>query len=194
MRTSREKKLVAEFLGKCILKYHDKSIHFAPQNYLMVGGVSCVGWADNFGIKIATGNTKREWLSWFVHETCHLDQQAVNAKWFTASEDALTIFEEWLAGRRAKDIKRVVGQCIHLEHDCEQRTIRKIHRFKLPLDVKEYAQKANAYLLGYYQSGIDRQWCKRSYEEDHIWKALPQKLFTLKTALKPPKEYLQLFD
>jgi hypothetical protein len=194
MRTALEKKRVAEFLGKCILKYHDKSIHFAPQRYLMVGGVSCVGWANDFGVKIATDNNKREWLSWFVHETCHLDQNATNPKWFSASEDALSKFEEWLAGRRVKNIDKIVKACIRLEHDCEQRTIRKIHRFKLPINVKEYAQKANAYLLGYYQSGIDRQWCKKSYEDDYIWKALPPKLFTLKTALKPPKEYLELFD
>lgn len=194
MRTPQEKKLVAEFLGKCILKYHDKSIHFAPQKYLMVGGISCVGWADDFGVKIATGNGKKEWLSWFVHETCHLDQNAADLRWFATSEDALSKLEGWLAGRRVKNIERIIKQCIHLEHDCEQRTIRKIHRFKLPINVKEYAQKANAYLLGYYQSGIDRQWCKKSYEEDYVWKALPDKLFTLKTALKPPKDYLALFD
>lgn len=194
MKNTLEKKRVEQFLGKCILKYHDKSIHFAPKSYLMVGGISCVGWADDNGVKIATGNDKREWLGWFAHETCHLDQDACNPKWFAASEEALAQFEQWLAGRRVKNIENVVRQCIKLEHDCELRTIRKILRYKLPIDVQEYAQKANAYLLGYYQSGIDRQWCKRSYEEDYIWKSLPQKLFPLKTALRPPKEYLQLFE
>jgi hypothetical protein len=194
MRNAQDRKRVAEFLGKCILKYHDKSIHFAPQKYLMVGGVSCVGWADDFGVKIATRNEKREWLSWFVHETCHLDQNAAKPKWFATSSDAVLQFEEWLGGRRVKNIDKIIRQCIQLEHDCEERTIRKIHRFKLPINVKEYAQKANAYLLGYYQSGIDRQWCKKSTDEDFIWKSLPQKLFTLKGALKPAKEYLELFE
>lgn len=194
MKNALEKQRVAEFLGKCILKYHDKSIHFAPQRYLMIGGVSCVGWADHVGVKIATGNEKREWLSWFVHETCHLDQIADRPLWYETSVDAISKFEEWLAGRRVNDINSIVKKCIKLEHDCEQRTIRKIHRFKLPINVKTYAQKANAYLLGYYQSGVDRQWCKKSYEEDYIWKALPTKLFDIKTALRPPKECLSLFD
>lgn len=194
MKNPQEYQRVAEFLGKCILKYHDKSIHFAPQRYLMIGGVSCVGWADGLGVKIATGNQKKEWLSWFVHETCHLDQIADKPVWYGNATDALSKFEEWLAGRRVTNIDKIVKKCIHLEHDCEQRTIRKIHRFKLPINVKEYAQKANAYLLGYYQSSLDRQWCKKSYEEDYIWKSLPQKLFTLKEAQKPPKEYLELFN
>jgi hypothetical protein len=191
MKTAKERQRVAEFLGKAILKYHDKSIHFSPQRYLKVGNVSCVGWATEDGIKIATGEHRWKWLGWFVHETCHLDQNKCKPKWFESAEVAINDFEDWLRGRRIKNIQSIVKKVIRLEHDCEQRTLRKISTFKLPIDQQEYAQQANSYLLGYYQSALDRQWCKRSYEDDNVWKAMPKKLIPLKLALKPTPSLLK---
>lgn len=192
MKTAKDRQRVAEFLGKALLKYHNKSIHFSPQKYLKVGNVTCVGWATEDGIKIATGEHRWKWLGWFVHETCHLDQNQYKQGWFTSAEEAINDFEEWLRGRRVKNIQNVVKKVIRLEHDCEQRSLRKIRRFKLPLNTEEYAQQANAYLLGYYQSAIDRQWCKRSYEEESVWKSMPKKLLSLKEVLKPSRELLKL--
>jgi hypothetical protein len=192
MKTAKERQRVAEFLGKALLKYHDKSIHFSPQKYLKVGNVSCVGWATEDGIKIATGEHRWKWLGWFVHETCHLDQNKCKPRWFAGAEEAINDFEEWIRGRRVKNIQNVVKKVIRLEHDCEQRSLRKIQRFKLPIDVQEYAQQANSYLLGYYQSALDRQWCKRSYEEDSVWKAMPKKLLPLKGVIKPDPSLLKI--
>jgi hypothetical protein len=185
-----DKKRIADFLGKCILKYHKKSIHFSPQRYLMVGKCMCVGWANEDGIKIATGKEAGVWLECFVHETCHLDQDVCKPKWHKAAYQALEDFEDWLGGKRIKNIDKTARLCIQIEHDCEVRTIRKINRYKLPINTGVYAQKANAYMLSYTQTRIDRKWYR---EHDDVWKLMPKKLLPLKIALKPPQKLLDIY-
>ena len=80
-----------------------------------------------------------------------------------------------------------------LEWDCERRSIRKITRNKLPIDLKEYAQRANAYVLGYHWTLANRKWCKKSYEEDSVWGGMPKTMVSLSVALNPPRKLTDLY-
>jgi hypothetical protein len=80
-----------------------------------------------------------------------------------------------------------------LEWDCERRSITKIKRNKLPTNLVDYAQMANAYILGYHWTLANRKWCKKSYETTRVWGRMPKKLISHKTALNPPSQLTDLY-
>ena len=181
------------FLGRAILKYRRFKLSFVPQKYLITGKATSVGWADDRELRIATKRPVSTWMDVFVHETCHLDQQLHRPLWHKYKEDALGKVDDWLAGKRVDYIERYIRQVIELEWDCERRSIRKIKRNKLPVNIKEYCQMANAYILGYHWTMANRKWCKKSYETTRVWSRMPEKLISLKTALFPPDKLIDLF-
>jgi hypothetical protein len=129
----------------------------------------------------------------FVHETCHLDQQLQRPAWHRQKEDALGKLDEWLAGKRVDHIGEHILQVVELEWDCEKRSLRKIARNKLPVDLKQYAQMANAYVIGYHWTLANRKWCKKSYETTKVWSRMPTRLVPLMTALYPKDDLLELY-
>ena len=184
---------VIEFLGKSILKYRNYRFTFTPQKHLITGKATSVGWADDKEVRIATKRPLSTWIDVFVHETCHIDQQVQRPKWYKPREDAVGKLDEWLAGKNVHNIKKSLLLVTELEWDCERRSIRKITRNKLPIDLKEYAQRANAYVLGYHWTLANRKWCKKSYEEDSVWGGMPKTMVSLSVALNPPRKLTDLY-
>ena len=73
--------------------------------------------------------------------------------------------------------------------------MRKIARNKLPVNLKEYAQMANAYILGYHWTLQNRKWCKKTYETTYVWTHMPEKIIPLATAINPsPKLMAPFYD
>lgn len=173
------------FLGRSILKYRQFKLSFVPQKYLITGKATSVGWADDKELRIATKRPLSTWLDVFVHETCHLDQQIQRPKWHSIREDAIGKLDEWMGGKRIDYMDKYMRLVIELEHDCELRSTKKIKANKLPVDLKQYAQMANAYILGYHWTLNTRKWCKKSYETTSIWSSMPEKIIPLKDALWP---------
>ena len=193
MRTMRNDPHVIEFLGRSILKYRNYKFTFAPQKHLITGKATSVGWADDKEVRVATKRPLSTWIDVFVHETCHIDQQEQRPRWYRPKEDALGKVDEWLAGKNIHSIEKYILLVTELEWDCERRSVRKIARNKLPIDLGEYAQRANAYILGYHWTLANRKWCKKSYETQKIWSGMPEKLISLKTALNPPSQLTDLY-
>ena len=181
------------FLGRAILRYRQFKLSFVPQKHLITGKAISVGWADNKELRIATKRPISTWVDVFVHETCHLDQQLQRPKWHNVREDALGKVDDWLAGKNVHNVKKYILLVTELEWDCEKRSIRKIARNRLSVNLKEYAQMANAYILGYHWTLANRKWCKKSYETTRVWSQMPEKLISLKTALFPPANLINLF-
>ena len=181
------------FLGRAILKYRKFKFTFVPQKYLITGKATSVGWADDKEVRIATKRPISTWMDVFVHETCHLDQQMQRPQWHNVRETAIGKVDEWLAGKRVDNIYKPILLVIELEWDCERRSIRKIVRNKLSTNIEEYAQMANAYILGYHWMMKNRKWCKKSYENSKVWSKMPRKLIPLKMALHPPKRLTDPF-
>jgi hypothetical protein len=185
---------VIAFLGKSILKYRNYRFTFAPQKYLITGKATSVGWADDREVRVATKRPLSTWIDVFVHETCHIDQQEQRLRWYKPREDALGKVDEWLAGKNIHNVEKYVLLVAELEWDCERRSIRKIARNKLPINLKEYAQRANAYVLGYHWTLANRKWCKKSYENPNVWRSMPKTLIPLSTALYPNKKLMEAFN
>lgn len=181
------------FLGRAILKYRQFKLSFVPQKHLITGKATSVGWADDKELRIATKRPVSTWIDVFVHETCHLDQQLQRPAWHSRKEEALGKLDDWLAGKRVDYIERYILEVIELEWDCEKRSLRKIARNKLPVDRKQYAQMANAYIIGYHWTLANRKWCKKSYETTKVWSRMPSSLVSLKTALTPPQKLINLY-
>lgn len=181
------------FLGRAILRYRRYKLTFVPQKYLITGKATSVGWADDKEVRIATKRPIPTWIDVFVHETCHLDQHLQRPRWHKVREDAVGKMDDWLLGKKIDNIKKYMLFVIELEWDCEQRSMRKISRNKLPVNLKTYAQMANAYILGYHWTLANRKWCKKSYETTRVWTQMPEKLVSLKVATNPPKQLTDLY-
>ena len=184
---------VINFLGRSILKYRQFKLSFVPQKYLITGKATSVGWADDKELRIATKRPISTWIDVFVHETCHLDQQLQRPSWHEKREDALGKLDQWLEGGKVNHMDEHIRLVIELEHDCELRAMRKIKANKLPINTDEYAQMANAYILGYHWTLGNRKWCKKSYESTKIWSQMPKKIIPLQKALWPDKKLTDLY-
>lgn len=116
---------------------------------------------------ISIGKPMEKWLDILVHESCHFDQWVQNCKvWrdmIAEKPNACIQLFEWLQDERKlspeKAIK-IASVMRDLELDNERRTIEKIKKYKLPINVKEYAQKAGAYIIFYNYIGKYKKWYK----------------------------------
>ena len=192
-----EKNKLAQFVGASILKYHKKiKISFFPSETMKQGKIESTGWANESELRIATGGDIDTWLGVLVHETCHVDQSAEHNEWFVDCEKRLSILEDWLGGKKCsnKTITDAIQKLVELEWDCERRSVAKIRKNKLPINIEEYSQMANSYIFGYHWVLKNRKWCKQSYRNPKIWKAMPTRLVPLCLALTPPKCIVEIFD
>ncbi len=82
-----------------------------------------------------------------------------------------------------------------MEFDCEKRTVAKIKKYNLPIDIKDYIQKANAYVWFYTAVLNKRQWDGTKSDSIYIKEifSICPKTFT-KKPLNPPKKFLKALD
>lgn len=145
---------------KIILK-NSKSIE-VPRENITTGG----GYWDDLDIEnptfgCAIGHPTEQWLQTFAHEYCHYLQWLEQDKiWLdyrsVRSEDVEKIFnnkaiEKWKLDQ-ALDCSKM------LELDCEKRTVALLNKYKIPINIPEYIQKANVYIHFYNHSKQYRQW------------------------------------
>lgn len=108
--------------------------------------------------------TKRpisEWLPVLVHESCHMDQWNEGLPIWKKSENMkYNMFDDWLMNKRCnkKDAYYCIDILRDIEIDCEKRSVEKIIKYDLPIDLKEYIRKANAYIFGYNWMKKSRKW------------------------------------
>lgn len=60
----------------------------------------------------------------------------------------------------------------NVELDCERRSVSKIEAFNLPINVKEYIQKANSYIFFYTAMKKTKAWYvpgKEPYRNKEVW-------------------------
>lgn len=109
----------------------------------------------------------KNWLSVFVHETCHMDQHIEASEvWTGTSVGNLTtenIIDSWLDHHielSTNHLNNYIDKIIACELDCEKRTVAKIKKYRLPLDTKEYIKTCNAVLYMYEVIKTTRAWTK----------------------------------
>lgn len=162
-----------DFIQKCLKELNKKNVdlHISTDKYVIYpdtkekcNGYFCEeGGVTSFGV--ATGNPINEWTEVFVHEYCHFEQWKEQIKlWQNDCDEDMW---EWMENKKEfskKRIKEFVSITRDLEWDCEKRAIKKIKKFKLPVDTKMYAKKALAYICFYDYIMKHRKWYKTGSE------------------------------
>lgn len=123
-----------------------------------------------------------DWLSTFVHETCHKDQflekeDVWNVK-IGDSHDALDIFDMWIDHHvelKKHQLRPILEHVVQVELDCEKRAVAKIQKYNLPINLTEYIQKSNAYVFYYHAAAHHRSYTQRTspYINPDIWTKMP---------------------
>lgn len=162
-------------------------IRFVKAKKIYDGGMATSGSFSDVQreIAVAIRCPLSHWLGVLVHEYAHFCQWRENAKAWRTSEnasisDAGSLLVMWLQRDielTEKQRQSYVNQTIALELDCEKRAVRLIKQFKLPIDLKEYIKKANAYLASYQAIAAFRKWNhphSAAYLIDEIWMNMPE--------------------
>ena len=123
-----------------------------------------------------------DWLPIFVHETCHKDQYLETTdiwnKRIGNEYDALEIFDMWIDHHielLPHQLRSVLENIVQVELDCERRSVIKIQKYDLPIDISEYIQKANSYIWYHHAASHVRAYTQRSspYVNPDIWAKMP---------------------
>jgi hypothetical protein len=181
---------------------HGVTVTIANKKYVNMGGLKVNGYFGDADMELVVAAKKplSQWLPTFVHETCHRDQFTQDAKvWGIKVRgcDPMYIIDLWLnevVELKPITLQQMINGALKVELDCEKRAVEKIKRHKLPINVKEYIQKANAYIYFYQMFATSRKWYTiggEPYNIPEVWQAMPTTLTGDYTAL--PTEYKRLF-
>jgi hypothetical protein len=167
---------------------HDIPVKLLSKRHVMMDGTRCNGYfcSEKPELVVACYKDFNEWLPILVHESCHRDQYTEKAAiWSTlilidgVKEDPLNLLWDWLAGKielKPRQVTAVTRAVMYLELDCEIRSAKKIDEFYLPINTKEYIQKANAYAYMYLTLQYTRLWYpkgKAPFYLADVWTKMP---------------------
>lgn len=148
-----------------------------------------LGYFCDVSKKLAIATKDEHYLSTYVHESCHMDQYVDGCKyWDSELDEAYCIFSRVLSGEKISDsiFKEALNKVVLLEADCEIRTVEKIKRYKLPIDLKEYSQLANSYLFFHAAILHYKKWYKPDKAPSKV--GVSQKF--KKYLMNSPEDYL----
>jgi len=153
---------------KFVLKY-SKTVR-TPEN------IKCTGYCEPDDLKeLVVAKKDPNWLMTLVHEYGHLTQWADQSKEWTDSYSIDNV-DDWLNGKDMPNIKKALAVTRDLELDNEKRSVKLIKEWNLPIDIKVYTRKANAYVQFYNYLHYTRRWCKPENSPSRnpkIWKKMP---------------------
>ena len=115
-------------------------------------------------------------MSLLIHESCHMDQYLNNRVTWEKSLTSYSIFYNWIAGDNTYDeheIQTAADDAIDLELDCERRSVEKIKKYNLPLDIATYKRRANAYLYAISYFSTTRKYHPKIYAKADVWTKAP---------------------
>lgn len=149
--------------------------------------IMCNGYfVDNPSPTLAVA-TKKEVKDWFfvlLHEYSHMEQWAEQSSSWSNNKmekgEASDLIDAWLNHEIELDnltLDKIFQINIELESDCEKRALTNIIKFNLDINYKEYAQKANSYVLFYHLVKKNRRWYKigqEPYSIEAIWTKMPE--------------------
>lgn len=163
---------------KAECKAHGIKFRLKPVSYLVLSKViRCSGYFDETTKELVVAGKNPRWLEVLVHEFAHLTQWVDNCKEWKNVGDSIVRVDSWLEGKRVKHIKKALALTRDLELDNEKRSVRIIKEWDLPIDIKEYTQKANAYVSFYNWMYYTRRWCTPAnspYRNPKVYKRMPK--------------------
>jgi len=152
-------------------------VDLRKRKYLVLSGnIKCSGYFDSEGKQLVVAVGREDWLPILVHEFGHFTQWMDNCKEWRDCGTSLDDIDAWLGGEEVKNIKKSLARSRDLELDNEKRSVAIIKAWNLPIDIKVYTQKANAYVQLYNWMYFTRRWCtpKNSpYKNKAIYENMP---------------------
>jgi len=186
---NEEKKLLVDTITLCI--NHNIQINFKAKKSVLVNGYSCVGAithgkakSTTFNFALKCSDKYEEFWGAFLHESCHIDQNLDNSKYYSNdiinAEYMQYVLDLYLSGivPKSKKIRAYIKAFLAMELDCEKRAIKKIRKNNLNIDLVNYVKEANVHLYWY-------SWMYHSR-----MKNIPN--YTKKTIDKMPKKLLNV--
>lgn len=159
------------------------------------GGITCNGYFDDITrtLACALGKDVSQWLVILLHESCHMDQWIEKVPEWTENAGMDNI-EKWLNGDdnvNMNNIDNEIKTSMIVEIDCEKRTVEKIKKYGLNsiINIDEYIQKSNAYVLFYLWMRKNRKWYtigKEPYNQSQLVNSMP-KTFDIDYTILDPK-------
>jgi len=184
-------KLVAKVATDC--QKFGIGFHLEPTKLVETDGIKCSGYFDDSDLVVAAG--KAEWVDILVHESCHMDQWAEKHALWGKADAGITMIEKWCAGTKYsnKKVIQAFKDTIELEWDCEKRSIKKIKKFRLNVDISDYCQQVNSYLFSYWATCRDRKWYGLPYNNPRIVRRMPDEILPLEEYHDPNTPYLRYY-
>lgn len=163
-------------------------------------GMKCNGYFDDSSnvLACAMGKDVSQWLFILLHESCHMDQFFEQVEAWTNNQHGMSNVDKWLGGDDsigADLIESDIKSSMECELDCEMRTVEKIKKYNLEdiINVENYIQKSNAYILFYLWMKKYRKWYsigKEPYNQNEIVEAMPNTFDIDYTTLSPQLELI----
>jgi len=174
------KQLIADVEKRAIrygvkIKLEKADLVYAPgEDY------GCAGYFDSERkvLAVATKGKILDWLAVFIHESCHMDQWIENKFMWEKLTHGYTIFFEWLYEKKIvkrEILEEAVSDIIRLEKDCEERTVKKIQKYGIEINIDDYKRKANSYLFAYLYFLEKKKWIPKIYANEEVWRKAPMR-------------------
>ena len=157
-------------------------------------GCRCEGYFDETKKLIKIAGKDPAFLQTLVHEYCHFLQYLKQLKVYKQSDNAGIIVENWFLGKEynKKTLKKAFFKVRAMERDCEKRAVKLIDEFKLNIDKKLYAKRANCYIYSHFIMEKTRKYAaykKSPYYSKNVLKIMPSNMAVLSHRHIPPKIY-----
>mgnify|MGYP001019375793 CR=1 FL=1 len=152
-----------------------------------VGDFEVGGYFIDYGhpkLGIAMDRELSEWGMLLSHESSHMDQWIEDSPAWTNSfingKESVDYIDEWCNGKEFTDeeVSDFIRRSINVELDCERRSIEKVKKYEIPVNITEEIQKANSYILFYTVLKYTRKWSlpgKSPYQVKEVWSNMSSK-------------------
>ncbi len=177
------------------LSCYDMKLNITKNKFVKSGDASVGGYfCDDEGIMVAGKNDR--WFGILVHEYCHFLQWEENFIGYAKFDKHYVGWDTWLSGKRnlkKKDLHTKFLAIRNLELDCEQRTVKLIKKYKLPVDIQKYIQDANAYMFFYAYVKKHRVWPNKVIDQ-RLKDIQPKKFLKQSKYNKMSKEFEDMMN
>ena len=162
---------------------HDIQVKFVNKDMIYAPGdpLGCTGYFDENEMVLCVSNAKNKkiFMSNLVHESSHMDQFIHDQYLWEKCSPGYSIFFQWLEGTtivKQEVLLEAVQDIIRIELDCERRSLQKIQKYKLDIDVDAYIRGTNAYLYGYLFALETKHWTPQIYFDPKVIAACSSRL------------------
>jgi len=147
------------------LKKAKHKLRFVINSDLLINESKVDGYYCEEEREIAISTSDSGWLSTLVHEFNHFLQFKNNSKFWKRldfdDKNAYSLWWDWINKEielSDEELNKVVRCIQDVEYECECNTLEMIRKYNLTMDVGEYIQNANQYILYFHYAKKNRKW------------------------------------